>query len=114
MKDTEASIDSNYATVPLSEQLREFLEFGTATQPVETHARHPTGERITVPTYGNEFWTAKQRQSSSLHEVSYRACFKPQLPRFFIERLTQPGDVVYDTFMGRGTTPVEARRSRGL
>src|SRR6266705_2919031 len=46
--------------------------------------------------------------ASSLHEVSYRACFKPQLPRFFIERLTQPGDVVYDPFMGRGTTPVEA------
>ncbi|HEY5811375.1 MAG TPA: DNA methyltransferase, partial [Terrimicrobiaceae bacterium] len=42
------------------------------------------------------------------HEVSYRACFKPQLPRFFIERLTRPGDVVYDPFMGRGTTLLEA------
>jgi len=61
-----------------------------------------------VPTFVNEFWTAKQRQASSLHEVSYRACFKPQLPRFFIERLTEPGDVVYDPFMGRGTTPLEA------
>jgi hypothetical protein len=30
------------------------------------------------------------------------------LPRFFIERLTQPGEVVYDPFMGRGTTLVEA------
>ncbi|DAC24391.1 MAG TPA: site-specific DNA-methyltransferase, partial [Candidatus Thalassarchaeaceae archaeon] len=38
----------------------------------------------------------------------YRACFKPQLPRFFIERLTQPGDAIYDPFMGRGTTPMEA------
>ncbi|HLP78065.1 MAG TPA: DNA methyltransferase, partial [Candidatus Paceibacterota bacterium] len=56
----------------------------------------------------NEFWTAKQRQASSLHEISYRACFKPQLPRFFIERLTEPGQVVYDPFMGRGTTPLEA------
>ncbi|MBI3416802.1 MAG: site-specific DNA-methyltransferase, partial [Verrucomicrobia bacterium] len=36
------------------------------------------------------------------------ACFKPQLPRFFIERLTRPGDIVYDPFMGRGTTPLEA------
>jgi DNA methylase len=43
-----------------------------------------------------------------LHEISYRACFKPQLPRFFIERLTARGDVVYDPFMGRGTTPLEA------
>jgi len=43
-----------------------------------------------------------------LHEISYRACFKPQLPRFFIERLTQPGEVVYDPFLGRGTTLLEA------
>ena len=63
-----------------------------------------TGQGREVPTYVNEFWTARQRQASSLQEISYRACFKPQLPRFFIERLTQPGDIVYDPFMGRGTT----------
>lgn len=56
----------------------------------------------------NEFWTARQRQANRLHEVSYRACFKPQLPEFFISRLTEPGDTVYDPFMGRGTTPVQA------
>lgn len=61
-----------------------------------------------IPTYLNEFWTSKQRQANSLHEIAYRACFKPQLPRFFIEWLTQPGDVVYDPFMGRGTTLVES------
>ncbi len=55
-----------------------------------------------------EFWTARQRQAHSLHEVSYRACFKPQLPAYFIERLTQPGDIVYDPFSGRGTTAIEA------
>jgi hypothetical protein len=63
---------------------------------------------IVVETLVNEFWTSKQRAASSLHEVSYRACFKPQLPRFFIERFTAPGDIVYDPFMGRGTTVVEA------
>jgi SAM-dependent methyltransferase len=56
----------------------------------------------------NEFWTARQRAANNLHEISYRACFKPQLPRFFIERLTAPGDIVYDPFMGRGTTVLEA------
>lgn len=55
-----------------------------------------------------EFWTAKQRQAHSLHEISYRACFKPQLPAYFIDRLTQPRDVVYDPFSGRGTTAIEA------
>lgn len=60
------------------------------------------------PVYINEFWTSRQRQASSLHELSYRACFKPQLPRFFIELLTEEGDVVYDPFSGRGTTAIEA------
>jgi len=55
-----------------------------------------------------EFWTASQRQGANLHEISYRACFKPQLPEFFISRFTQPGDVVYDPFSGRGTTAIEA------
>lgn len=61
-----------------------------------------------IPVCINEFWTSRQRAAHSLHEVSYRACFKPQLPRFFIERLTRPGDAVYDPFLGRGTTAVEA------
>ncbi len=61
-----------------------------------------------IPYFFNEFWTARQRQGHALHEVSYRACFKPQLPGFFIDRLTKPGDTVYDPFMGRGTTPVQA------
>ena len=56
----------------------------------------------------NEFWTAKQRQANSIHEISYRACYKPQLPRFFIDILTKEGDVVYDPFAGRGTTLIEA------
>ncbi len=60
------------------------------------------------PRYVREFWTSRQRQASSIHEVSYRACYKPQLPRLFIEQLTQPGDRVYDPFSGRGTTALEA------
>jgi hypothetical protein len=70
----------------------------------------PSGSEalLRIETFTNEFWTARQRAANSLHEVSYRACFKPQLPGFFIERLTRPGDIVYDPFMGRGTTVIEA------
>lgn len=64
-----------------------------------------------VPYFVNEFWTSRQRQALRLHEVSYRACFKPQLPAFFIDRLTSRGEVVYDPFMGRGTTLIEAALS---
>ncbi|MBP6507649.1 MAG: site-specific DNA-methyltransferase [Opitutaceae bacterium] len=80
-----------------------FREFGQPT--VQSVIK--LADRRTVPVFVNEFWTAKQRAAHPLHEVSYRACFKPQLPRFFIEHLTQTGDLVYDPFMGRGTTLVE-------
>jgi hypothetical protein len=91
----------------LANDLTGFSEFGQPTRILATS--FTVGDKTRhVPTFVNEFWTARQRQAHSLHEISYRACFKPQLPRFFIERLTNPGDVVYDPFMGRGTTPVEA------
>lgn len=84
-------------------QIEQFQEFGQKT--VLSAFPDPA---VDLPVYVNEFWTAKQRAAHSLHEISYRACFKPQLPRFFVERLTRPGDVVYDPFMGRGTTLLEA------
>jgi DNA modification methylase len=55
-----------------------------------------------------EFWTPKQRKANSLHEISYRACFKPQLPEYFIKQLSKAGDMVFDPFSGRGTTIIEA------
>ncbi len=61
-----------------------------------------------VPRLTGEFWSSKQRQSNALHEISYRACFKGELPNFFIKLLTVSGDTVYDPFNGRGTTTVEA------
>jgi DNA methylase len=82
-----------------AEHLRAFRAFGRRT---ETFVQNG------IPYFVNEYWTARQRQSHALHEVSYRACFKAELPRFFIERLTLPGEVVYDPFMGRGTTLLEA------
>jgi len=63
---------------------------------------------IEITRYTNEFWTSKQRQANSIHEISYRACFKPQLPRFFVNKLTKEEDYVYDPFLGRGTTIIEA------
>ncbi len=65
-------------------------------------------EGISVPRYTAEFWTSRQRAASSLHEVSYRACFKPALVKFFIDHLSQAEEVVYDPFGGRGTTAIEA------
>ncbi|MDD3534535.1 MAG: DNA methyltransferase [Candidatus Cloacimonetes bacterium] len=65
---------------------------------------HPDG----YPIITDEFWTSKQRKGSSIHEISYRACFKPQLPNYFINLFTKSQDIVYDPFGGRGTTAIEA------
>lgn len=85
------------------QELRRFKEFET-----ETLTAYTVVGDLSVPTYTNEFWTSKQRGGHSLHEVSYRACFKAELPTFFIERFTKPGEVVYDPFLGRGTTALQA------
>jgi hypothetical protein len=79
-------------------------------RPVERLHSKPAGHAtsLNVPVYEAELWTSRQRQASPIHEISYRACFKPQLPAYFIERLTREGDAVYDPFSGRGTTAVEA------
>jgi len=74
----------------------------------KTKVEHLEINSSKIPRFVNEFWTAQQRQASSIHEISYRACFKPQLPRFFIEWLSRPGDLIYDPFSGRGTTAIEA------
>lgn len=82
--------------------LRQFTYNGAATlETVDQGIRY----------FVNEYWTSGQRQAHSLHEISYRACFKPQLPGFFVDRLTRPGDTVYDPFSGRGTTVLQAALS---
>ena len=86
------------------DELRAFAAFGTASEETEL----TLDNRLRIPVITNEFWTARQRDAHSLHEISYRACFKPQLPRFFVERLTSENDRVFDPFMGRGTTLIEA------
>ena len=89
------------------DDIRRFSWNGRPTEAGTTEADYD-GKKIRVETFTNEFWTSKQRAANSLHEISYRACFKPQLVDFFVERLTEPDELVYDPFMGRGTTVLEA------
>lgn len=50
-----------------------------------------------------------QPNPNGLHNIhAFPAKFPPQLPRLFIEELTQLGDIVLDPMMGSGTTIVEA------
>jgi DNA modification methylase len=44
------------------------------------------------------FWSKRQREAHSLHEIPYRACFKPALASHFIENFTKPGEIIFDPF----------------
>ncbi len=75
--------------------------------PSDKPIREAVRNRV-IQSVSGELWTSAQRRGCAIHEISYRACFKPQIPLYFIERFTKPGEIVYDPFMGRGTTILEA------
>jgi hypothetical protein len=93
---------------PADDDLVRFLSRFQSPAGLSTRLEDVAVGECTVRKFTNEFWTSRQRQAAPIHEVSYRACFKPQLPRFFINLLTRKGDIVYDPFSGRGTTVIEA------
>lgn len=96
----------NITPETLPEYLKNFHLTGESAPFREDICISPAG--VKVPLIENEFWTAAKRECHSLHEVPYRACFKSNLPRFFIDLFTRKGDRVYDPFMGRGTTLLES------
>ena len=89
-------------------ELFENYDFSNGEKSCKTQVEYLQNGNKKIPKYINEYWTAKQRQANPIHEISYRACFKPQLPRFFIDLLTKENDVIFDPFSGRGTTVIEA------
>lgn len=50
-------------------------------------------------------------QSSMNSIASYLAMFAPAMPKFFIDSLTEEGDLIFDPFSGRGTTALTARQT---
>jgi len=92
----------------LQKHFSEFTLSGSDSQKTKTVIEHFEYLGNKIPRYINEYWTSKQRQSNPLHEISYRACYKAELPRFFISLLSKENDIVYDPFAGRGTTIIEA------
>ena len=85
----------------------EFIINASDTKKTKTLIKSIKCSGTTVHQYFNEYWTSKQRQSNPLHEISYRACYKAELPRFFISLFSKVGDTIYDPFSGRGTTIIE-------
>ena len=58
---------------------------------------------------GDSFLFISSDQAKYLHGIHrYPAKFFPELPRWLIEKYTQPGEIVLDPFSGSGTTNLES------
>jgi len=60
--------------------------------------------------FTDSLWIFGARSREGVHSGKYHGNFVPQIPYQAIRRFTKPGDVILDTFLGSGTTLIEARR----
>lgn len=56
----------------------------------------------------DSLWLIKSRDNTGKHQGFYHGNFVPQIPRQLIKRYTKVGDIVFDPFVGSGTTAFEA------
>ena len=56
----------------------------------------------------DSLWMISERDKSGKHSNFYHGNFVPQIPQQFILRYTKKNDVVFDPFVGSGTTAYEA------
>jgi DNA modification methylase len=54
-------------------------------------------------------WKFRKRGDWATHTGNYRGNWPPQIPRYFIKKYTKPHDLIFDGFLGSGTTVIEAR-----
>ena len=58
----------------------------------------------------DSLWILGDRDNSGAHDGHYHGNFIPQIPHQLMRRFTRAGNVVLDTFLGSGTTMIEAKR----
>ncbi|MBU4141635.1 site-specific DNA-methyltransferase, partial [Patescibacteria group bacterium] len=55
----------------------------------------------------DSLWIIQERDKSGKHDGFYHGNFVPQIPHQLILRYTKENDVVFDPFLGSGTTAYE-------
>jgi DNA modification methylase len=58
----------------------------------------------------DSLWLIKERDKSGKHENIYHGNFIPQIPNQLIRRFTKKGEIVFEPFMGSGTTLFECEK----
>lgn len=58
----------------------------------------------------DSLWLLKERDKSGKHENTYHGNFIPQIPNQLIRRYTKKNEIVFEPFMGSGTTLFECEK----
>lgn len=56
----------------------------------------------------NSLWIIPERDKAGKHNGFYHGNFVPQIPHQLILRYSKKGDIIFDPFIGSGTTAIEA------
>jgi len=56
----------------------------------------------------DSLWIIDSRDSTGKHDNFYHGNFVPQIPRQIIKRYSKEGDIIFDPFVGSGTSAYEA------
>jgi hypothetical protein len=90
--------------------------FGEATKPGRARTAEHIGDfdlkdwRSFPDVWTDSLWIIPERDKTGAHSGHLHGNFIPQIPRQAMLRYTKKGDVVVDTFLGSGTTLIEAKR----
>ena len=58
----------------------------------------------------DSLWIINKRDNSGKHNGFYHGNFVPQIPQQLISRYTKKNDLVFDPFLGSGTTAYECEK----
>lgn len=62
----------------------------------------------------DSLWIIPERDKTGKHNGFYHGNFVPQIPRQLILRYSKKGEMVFDPFIGSGTTAIEAEGRRRM
>src|SRR3989344_111402 len=105
IKEEEVNMESNNLIV--SDRKNVFIELELISSKLKS--LNPEIKPVEAISKSQEWKNLPKNMNNKLHTIcSYMAMFPPTLPNYFIEQYSNEGDIVLDTFSGRGTTILEA------
>ena len=94
----------------IEREIKKMIEQGKASLDIQKkeriHRWEPCKKEFSPPT--TTVWSFPKRGSWAVHQSDYRGNWPPQVPRSLIMKYSEKGDVIFDSFVGGGTTLIEA------